>query len=69
MREVVQDISPGAKFRMQPAAVLALEEASEAYLVGLFQDANLCAIHAKRVPVMPKDMHLAGRIRGGTYIV
>ncbi|KAB7499236.1 histone H3, embryonic [Armadillidium nasatum] len=39
-------------------------EASEAYLVGLFEDTNLCAIHAKRVTIMPKDIQLARRIRG-----
>jgi histone H3 len=44
--------------------MLALQEASEAHLVGLFEDANLCAIHGKRVTIMPKDMHLARRIRG-----
>ncbi|KAI1708393.1 core histone h2A/H2B/H3/H4 domain-containing protein [Ditylenchus destructor] len=42
----------------------ALQEASEAYLVGLFEDTNLCAIHAKRVTIMPKDIQLARRIRG-----
>jgi len=45
------------------SAVLALQEAAEAYLVGLFQDAQLCAIHGKRVTVMSKDIELAGRIR------
>ena len=40
------------------------QEASEAYLVGLFEDTNLCAIHAKRVTIMPKDIQLAHRIRG-----
>eukprot|EP00094_Tigriopus_californicus_P003393 TCALIF_03263-PA protein Name:"Similar to Histone H2B.1/H2B.2 (Tigriopus californicus)" AED:0.13 eAED:0.13 QI:0/0/0/1/1/1/2/0/171 len=45
-------------------AVMALQEASEAYLVGLFEDTNLCAIHAKRVTIMPKDIQLARRIRG-----
>ena len=40
------------------------QEASEAYLVGLFEDTNLCAIHAKRVTIMPKDIQLARRIRG-----
>ncbi|KAF8728877.1 hypothetical protein HU200_018172 [Digitaria exilis] len=45
-------------------AVLALQEAAEAYLVGLFEDTNLCAIHAKRVTIMPKDIQLARRIRG-----
>lgn len=44
--------------------MLALQEAAEAHLVGLFEDANLCAIHAKRVTVMPKDIQLARRIRG-----
>ncbi|CAO2200000.1 unnamed protein product [Urochloa humidicola] len=50
--------------RFQSHAVLALQEAAEAYLVGLFEDTNLCAIHAKRVTIMPKDVHLATRIRG-----
>ncbi|XP_033613969.1 histone H3.3A-like [Fukomys damarensis] len=44
--------------------MIALQEASEAYLVGLFEDTNLCAIHAKRVTIMPKDIQLARRIRG-----
>ena len=50
--------------RFQSQAIFALQEASEAYLVGLFEDTNLCAIHAKRVTIMPKDMILARRIRG-----
>merc|ERR1712002_79126 len=49
--------------RFQSSAVMALQEASEAYLVGLFEDTNLCAIHAKRVTIMPKDIQLARRIR------
>ena len=53
-----------ADVRFQSQAVLALQEASEAYLVGLFEDTNLCAIHAKRVTIMVKDMQLAMRIRG-----
>ena len=52
------------KVRFQSAAIMALQEASEAYLVGLFEDSNLCAIHAKRVTIMPKDIQLARRIRG-----
>ena len=44
--------------------MLALQEAAEAYLVGLFEDTNLGAIHAKRVTIMPKDIQLARRIRG-----
>ncbi|KAJ8023339.1 histone H3, embryonic [Holothuria leucospilota] len=52
------------ELRFQSSAVMALQEASEAYLVGLFEDTNLCAIHAKRVTIMPKDIQLARRIRG-----
>ena len=62
VREVAQDIK--ADLRFQSTAVLALQEAAEAYLVGLFEDSNLCAIHAKRVTLMPKDIQLARRIRG-----
>ena len=47
---------------MSPAAVTALQEVVEAYLVLLFEDTNLCAIHAKRVTIMPKDMQLVRRI-------
>jgi histone H3 len=52
------------QIRFQSHALLAIQEASEAYLVALFQDANLAAIHAKRVTIFPKDIHLARRIRG-----
>ena len=52
------------KVRFQSAAIMALQEASEAYLVGLFEDSNLCAIHAKRSTIMLKDIQLARRIRG-----
>ncbi|KAK0540166.1 histone H3.1 [Tilletia horrida] len=51
-------------FRIQSSAINALQEASEAYLVSLFEDTNLAAIHAKRVTIMPKDMQLARRLRG-----
>lgn len=64
VREVLQIVTGTTTFRLQPVAVLAMQEASEAFLVGLFDDANLCAIHAKRVTIMPKDIHLARRIRG-----
>jgi histone H3 len=50
--------------KFQSTAMLALQEAAEAYLVGIFEDTNLCAIHAKRVTIMPKDIQLARRIRG-----
>ena len=49
--------------RFQANAILAMQEACEAYLVGVFEDTNLCAIHAKRVTIFPKDMQLARRIR------
>jgi histone H3/H4 len=62
VREIAQDFKTDLRF--QSSAVLALQEASEAYLVGLFEDTNLCAIHAKRVTIMPKDIQLARRIRG-----
>ena len=52
------------EYRWQSSALMAMQEAAEAHLVGLFQDANLGAIHGKRVTVMPKDMQLARRIRG-----
>merc|ERR1712025_1348107 len=65
-QRLVRDIAGAFKndLRYQSSAVLALQEASEAYMVGLFEDTNLCAIHAKRVTIMPKDMQLARRIRG-----
>lgn len=50
--------------RFQSTAILAIQEATEMYLTGLFEDTNLCAIHAKRVTILPKDMQLARRIRG-----
>jgi histone H3 len=53
-----------SELRFQSQAILALQEASEAYLVGLFEDTNLTAIHAKRVTIFPKDLQLARRIRG-----
>ena len=62
VREIAVDFK--SDIRMQGAAVLALQEAAEAYHVGLFEETNLCAIHAKRVTIYPKDIHLARRIRG-----
>jgi histone H3 len=65
-QRLVREIAAEHKndLRFQSSAVLALQEATEAYLVGLFEDTNLCAIHAKRVTIMPKDIQLARRIRG-----
>ncbi|KAL6074272.1 nucleosomal DNA binding [Balamuthia mandrillaris] len=61
VREIAQDYRTDLKF--QQLAINALQQATEAYLVGLFADANLCAIHAKRASVLPKDIQLARRIR------
>ncbi|KAK6922625.1 Histone H2A/H2B/H3 [Dillenia turbinata] len=58
------DVKAITDLRFQSHAVLALQEAAEAYLVGLFDDTNLCAIHAKWVTIMPEDMQLARRING-----
>lgn len=65
LREIAQSIKPDLRF--QSTAILAVQEAAEAYLVGLFEDTNLCAIHAKRVTIQPRDMQLARRIRGERY--
>ncbi len=62
-REIVQELG-SSDWRFQSSGLHALQEASEAYLVGLFEDTNLCAIHGKRVTIMPRDMQLARRIRG-----
>ena len=62
VREIAQDFKTELRFQVQ--AIGALQEAAEAYLVGLFEDTNLCAIHAKLVTIMPKDIQLARRIRG-----
>ena len=54
IREVTQDFKMNLRF--QYSAIMALQEATEAFLVGLFEDTNLCAIHAKCVTIMPKDI-------------
>lgn len=62
VREIAQEFK--TELRFQSSAIGALQEAAEAYLVSLFEDVNLCAIHAKRVTIMVKDIQLARRIRG-----
>ncbi|KAI8323493.1 histone-domain-containing protein [Martensiomyces pterosporus] len=71
VREIAQDYASDytstghpLTIRWQSSAILALQEASEAFLVHLFEDANLCALHAKRVTIMQRDIQLARRIRG-----
>ena len=73
VREITDDVImshflvyENSGLRFQSTAIRALHKASEHYLIGLFEDANLCAIHAKRVTVMPKDVQLARKIRGET---
>ena len=61
--EIAQEVGK-TDMRFQGSAIICLQEAAEAYLVSLLEDANLCAIHAKRVTIMPKDVQLACRIRG-----
>ena len=61
VREVTQDNRGGLHF--QATALAASQEASKAYLIGLLEDTNLCAIHARRVTIMPKDLQLSRRIR------
>ncbi|GAA5915373.1 hypothetical protein JCM5296_003695 [Sporobolomyces johnsonii] len=70
VREIATDFFEGDEdgnavgLRWQSSALLALQEATEAYLVHLFEDSNLCALHAKRVTIMQRDMQLVRRIRG-----
>ncbi|KAI9832518.1 MAG: histone H3-like centromeric protein hH3v [Sarea resinae] len=65
VREIAMNLAPSRElFRWQSQAIQALQEAAEAFLVHLFEDTNLCAIHAKRVTIMQKDIQLARRIRG-----
>lgn len=63
VREVAQQLKSDLRF--QTMAILALHEAAEAFLVGMMEDANLCAIHAKRITIRPKDMMLARHFRKG----
>ena len=60
VREIAQDFK--GRLNFASGAILALQEAAEAYLVGLFKDTNLCAIHAKHIIIMPKDIQLARHI-------
>ena len=62
IRDITQCIKSDIRYRS--SALEALQHAAEAFLVSLFEDSNLCAIHARRVTIMVKDMILARRIRG-----
>merc|ERR1712182_16785 len=63
VREIAGEQEGGEK-KFQSQALMALQEATESFMVSMFEDSNLCALHAKRVTIMPKDMVLARRIRG-----
>ena len=74
-REVLQDLNKPGSYphfnatRFQATSLLAIQESVEAFSVGMFEDINLCAIHARRVTIMPKDMQLALRIRGESHLM
>jgi histone H3 len=68
-QRMVREVANVAKsgLRWQSAALSAMQEATESYVVGLLSDSNLCALHARRVTVMPRDIHLARRLRGERF--
>ena len=74
-REVLQDLNKPGSYpcftaeRFQATSLLAIQESVEAFSIGLFEDMNLCAIHARRVTIIPKDMQLALRIRGESHLM
>ena len=69
-REIAHDFRrKDEDWRFQGAAIAALQDATEYYLVGIMEDANLCCIHAKRQTITPRDMQLTRRIRGETLDV
>ena len=67
VRAILKQMNFLTNWRFQPSALLALQEATEGAIVCLFEDANLCAVHAQRVTVMQKDMLLARKIRGERF--
>ncbi len=66
VRDIVESLH-GSEMRVQSMALYAMQEAAEAYLVGMFEDCNLCALHANRITIMQKDMLLARRLRGDRF--
>ena len=59
--------TPSVQVRFQSTAIAALQEAAENFIIALFEDVNLLAVHAKRVTVMPRDIRLALQIKGDHY--
>ncbi|KAF7683475.1 histone H3.3a [Astathelohania contejeani] len=66
IREVAASFKPDIRFQSQ--AILAIQEAFENYCTSLFEDANLCVLHCKRVTCMPKDLQLAMKIKGDSLM-
>jgi len=64
VREIAQKEPATKNYRWQSLALLALQEAAENYTVGLLEDAQMCAIHGKRITIQARDILLARRIRG-----
>ena len=68
-QRLVRELATAHKegLRFQSSAVQAIQEATESYVISLLSDTNLCAIHGRRVTIMPKDVHLARRLRGERF--
>jgi histone H3 len=66
IKDITQNVLNKTTTRFQASAIEAIHHAAEAYLVALFEDANLCTLHGKRVTVMDRDIRLARRLRGET---
>ncbi len=65
VREIIQKYALTTdSYRVQAGVMLALQEGAEAFLVSLLEDNNLCAIHAKRITILPRDMQLVKQIHG-----
>ena len=60
----ITDKKSQSHLRFQGSAVMALQQLTEAHMVRLFEDTNVCAIHAKRVTILQQDMQLARRLTG-----
>jgi histone H3 len=65
-QRLVRDCAESHKkgLRFAASSLAALQEATESYAVSLLSDTNLCAIHTRRVTIMPRDIELARRLRG-----
>ena len=64
VKEIAHELAPKKQYRFQESAIQAIRESAEKHIITLMEDANLCAIHAKRITIQPRDIMLARRIRG-----